>query len=114
MLFRKRVAMMRFSCVAPSVNPMLAEPEAPTTSAASAVASSIAASSIGVRRWPKPGPGLMASLFLSDSLARALLAPVIPLEALRHFGTERNASMMVAAAGIMGVVATFAIPALVQ
>jgi MFS family permease len=88
---------------------MLAEPVAPTTSAATAVASSVAA-----RRWPKPGPGLMASLFLSDSLARALLAPVIPLEALRHFGTERNASMMVAAAGIMGVVATFAIPALVQ
>src|ERR1044072_551813 len=88
---------------------MLAEPEAPTTSAATAVASSIAA-----RRWPKPGPGLMASLFLSDSLARALLAPVIPLEALRHFGTERNASLMVAAAGIMGVIATLAIPALVQ
>jgi MFS family permease len=56
----------------------------------------------------------MASLFLADSLARALLAPVIPLEALRLFGSERNASLMVALAGIMGVVATFAIPALVQ
>jgi MFS family permease len=88
---------------------MLAEPEAPTSPTASA-----AASAVGAGRWPKPGPGLMASLFLADSLARALLAPVIPLEALRHFGTERNASMMVAAAGIMGVVATFAIPALVQ
>ena len=88
---------------------MLAEPEAPTTSAASAAASSVAA-----RRWPKPGPGLMAVLFLSDSVARALLAPVIPLEALRHFGSERNASLMVAAAGIMGVIATFTIPALVQ
>ncbi len=69
---------------------------------------------MGVRRWPKPGPGLIAALFLMDSIARALLAPVIPLEALRHFGTERNASLMVAAAGIMGVIATFAIPALVQ
>jgi MFS family permease len=56
----------------------------------------------------------MAALFLMDSLARALLAPVIPLEALRLFGSERNASLMVSAAGIMGVVATFAIPALVQ
>src|SRR5262245_7189180 len=88
---------------------MLAEPEAPTTSAASAGASTIVA-----RRWPKPGAGLMAALFLADSLARALLAPVIPLEALRHFGSERNASLMVSAAGLMGVVATFAIPALVQ
>jgi MFS family permease len=88
---------------------MLAEPEAPTIPAAFTGRSSVA-----VRRWPKPGPGLMASLFLSDSLARALLAPVIPLEALRHFGTERNASLMVAMAGIMGVIATFAIPALVQ
>jgi MFS family permease len=88
---------------------MLAEPEAPTIPAASAGASSVA-----VRRWPKPGPGLMAALFLADSLARALLAPVIPLEALRHFSSERNASLMVAAAGIMGVIATFAIPALVQ
>ena len=58
---------------------MLAEPEAPTIPAASAGPSAVA-----VRRWPKPGPGLMAALFLSDSLARALLAPVIPLEALRH------------------------------
>jgi MFS family permease len=88
---------------------MLAEPKALTTAAALA-----GRSSVSVRRWPKPGPGLMASLFLSDSLARALLAPVIPLEALRHFGTERNASLMVAMAGIMGVIATFAIPALVQ
>jgi MFS family permease len=88
---------------------MLAEPEAPTTQAAAA-----ASSSIGMRRWPKPGPGLIASLFLMDSIARALLAPVIPLEALRHFGSERNASLMVAMAGIMGVIATFAIPALVH
>jgi len=88
---------------------MLAEIKAPTTSAATAGLSSIAA-----RRWPKPGPGLMAALFLADSLARALLAPVIPLEALRLFGSERNAGLMVSAAGIMGVIATFAIPALVQ
>jgi MFS family permease len=88
---------------------MLAEPEAPTNPAAAAGASTVV-----LRRWPKPGPGLMAALFLSDSLARALLAPVIPLEALRHFGSERNASLMVAAAGVMGVIATFAIPALVQ
>jgi MFS family permease len=88
---------------------MLAEPEASTNPAASAGPSSVA-----LRRWPKPGPGLMAALFLSDSIARALLAPVIPLEALRHFGSESNASLMVAVAGIMGVFATFAIPALVQ
>jgi MFS family permease len=56
----------------------------------------------------------MSALFLMDSTARALLAPVIPLEALRLFGSDRNASLMVAATGAMGVVATFAIPALVQ
>jgi MFS family permease len=88
---------------------MLAEPEASTTAAGSA-----GAPGVSVRRWPKPGAGLIASLFLMDSFARALLAPVIPLEALRHFDSESNASLMVAAAGIMGVIATFAIPALVQ
>src|SRR3954469_23353190 len=68
----------------------------------------------GARRaWPKPGPGLMAFLFFMDSTARALLAPVIPLEALRFFGTEQKASLMVSAAGVMGVIATFAIPTLV-
>ncbi|HVT50331.1 MAG TPA: MFS transporter [Dongiaceae bacterium] len=66
------------------------------------------------RRWPKPGPGLMAFLFLMDSIARALLSPVIPLEALRLFGSEQTAGLMVSAAGIMGVIATFAIPTLVE
>src|SRR3954470_9820340 len=101
--------MMRLGCIAPSEIPMLSKSAAPTTPAASAGAASVVA-----RRWPKPGAGLIASLFLMDSLARALLAPVIPLEALRLFGSERNASLMVALAGIMGVVATFAIPTLVQ
>jgi MFS family permease len=69
---------------------------------------------IGARRkWPRPGAGLMACLFLMDSIARALLAPVIPLEALRLFGSEQTAGLMVSAAGIMGVIATFAIPTLV-
>jgi MFS family permease len=66
------------------------------------------------RRWPKPGPGLIAFLFLMDSIARALLSPVIPLEALRLFGSEQKAGLMVSAAGIMGVIATFAIPTLVE
>src|SRR3954465_16041903 len=88
---------------------MLAEPRASTISTAPA-----GSSGISTRRRPQPGPGLIATLFLSDSIARALLAPVIPLEALRHFGSERNASLMVAMAGIMGVIATFAIPALVH
>lgn len=70
---------------------------------------------VGARRkWPRPGAGLMAFLFLMDSIARALLAPVIPLEALRLFGSEQTAGLMVSAAGIMGVVATFAIPTLVE
>jgi MFS family permease len=55
----------------------------------------------------------MAFLFFMDSTARALLSPVIPLEALRYFGTEQKASLMVSAAGVMGVIATFAIPTLV-
>ncbi|MES1152452.1 MAG: hypothetical protein ABUL54_11185, partial [Dongia sp.] len=57
---------------------------------------------VGARRkWPRPGAGLMAFLFLMDSIARALLAPVIPLEALRLFGSEQTAGLMVSAAGIM-------------
>jgi len=83
------------------------------TTTSSRAAPSEALASTG-RAWPVPGPGLMSFLFLMDSIARALLAPVIPLEALRLFGSERVAGLMVSAAGIMGVVATFAIPALVQ
>src|SRR5689334_10268157 len=88
---------------------MLAE-----TTTSSRAAPSEAAASTTARRWPVAGPGLISFLFLMDSIARALLAPVIPLEALRLFGSERVAGLMVSAAGVMGVVATFAIPALVQ
>src|SRR5262249_61745692 len=95
-------------------HPPFAPPMSPHAAARRPPAASAVPSAVGARRWPKPGAGLMAALFLADSLARALLAPVIPLEALRHFGSERNASLMVSAAGIMGVIATFAIPALVQ
>jgi MFS family permease len=87
---------------------MLVQPKSPP------VTEPVASTVLARRAWPKPGAGLMSTLFLMDSIARALLAPVIPLEALRLFGSERNAGFMVSAAGIMGVIATFAIPTLVQ
>jgi hypothetical protein len=61
-----------------------------------------------------PGPILFAVLFLLDSFARSLLAAVIPLEALRYFGSSRDVSLMAAAAGCFGVLANFALPALIH
>ncbi len=61
-----------------------------------------------------PGPILFAFLFLLDSFARSLLAAVIPLEALRYFGSSRDVSLMAAAAGCCGVLANFALPALID
>lgn len=61
-----------------------------------------------------PGPFLFAALFLLDSFARSLLAAVISLEALRYFGSSRDVSLMAAVAGCFGVLANFALPAVID
>lgn len=79
---------------------------------------SIAAATIDVRPWhapvTRPGPVLFAFLFTLDSIARAIIAPVLPLEALRLMGTARDVSMAVTGVGIAGVIAALVLPSIIH
>jgi MFS family permease len=66
------------------------------------------------RHFAKPGAVAFAMLFTMDSMARALLVTVIPLEALRVLGNARDMNVLYAVAGCGGVVASLFIPALVR
>ncbi|TDQ78503.1 putative MFS family arabinose efflux permease [Dongia mobilis] len=61
----------------------------------------------------QPGPVLFATLFTVDSIARAIVAPVLPLEALRLLGSARDVSIMVTIVGIAGVVAALILPGII-
>lgn len=77
-----------------------------------------AAAATATRSWhapvTRPGPVLFASLFTLDSIARAIVAPVLPLEALRLLGSARDVSITVTAVGIAGVVAALALPGIIH
>jgi MFS family permease len=62
----------------------------------------------------RPGPVLFAVLFTLDSIARAIIAPVIPLEALRLLGSARNVSVAVTVVGIAGVVMALVLPGIIH
>lgn len=66
------------------------------------------------RHAAKPGAVVFAMLFAMDSLARASLATVIPLEALRLLGNARDVSALFSAVGWIGIGATLFVPALVR
>jgi MFS family permease len=76
------------------------------------------AAALAARPWhapvTRPGPVLFAFLFTLDSVARAIVAPVLPLEALRLLGSARDVSLTVTAAGIAGVVAALILPGIIQ
>jgi MFS family permease len=57
---------------------------------------------------------LFATLFTLDSVARAIIAPVIPLEALNLLGSARNVSVAVAVAGIAGVCMSLVLPSIIH
>lgn len=61
----------------------------------------------------RPGASVFAVLFAFESVARALLATVIPLQALAILHDARNVSLLYAAVGFTGLVASFVIPTLV-
>jgi MFS family permease len=61
----------------------------------------------------RPGPVLFATLFTVDSIARAIVAPVLPLEALRLLGSARDVSVMVTMVGVAGVIAALILPGLI-
>ncbi len=66
------------------------------------------------RHFVAPGAFSFAMLFAVDSMARASLATVIPLEVLRLLGNARDVSVMFTAVGLAGILASLVIPALVR
>lgn len=62
----------------------------------------------------RPGPVLFAILFMLDAIARAIVTPVIPLEALRLLGSARNVSVAVTVVGIAGVCMSLVLPAIIH
>lgn len=66
------------------------------------------------RAFIRPGAVVFASLFALDSMARATLSTVIPLQAYAVLGSERNVSLLFFAVGWVGIVATLFIPVLVR
>jgi predicted MFS family arabinose efflux permease len=66
------------------------------------------------RRIVTPGAFSFAALFAVDSLARSLLATVIPLEVLRALGNARDVSVFYTVVGCAGLTASLFIPAMVR
>lgn len=62
----------------------------------------------------RPGPVLFATLFTLDSIARAIIASVIPVEALNLLGSPRNVSMAVTIVGVAGVVMSLILPTIIH
>lgn len=62
----------------------------------------------------RPGPVLFATLFTLDSIARAIIAPVIPLAALELLGSARNVSVAVTVVGIAGVCMALVLPTIIH
>jgi len=61
-----------------------------------------------------PGAVVFALLFALDSFARALLATVVPLLALRVLGNARDVSLLFSVVGWVGVALSLFIPAIVR
>ncbi|MGE0118388.1 MAG: MFS transporter [Dongiaceae bacterium] len=66
------------------------------------------------RAFVRPGAVVFASLFALDSMARATLSTVIPLQAYAVLGSERDVSLLFFAVGWVGIAATLFIPVLVR
>jgi MFS family permease len=66
------------------------------------------------RAFIRPGPVVFASLFALDSMARATLSTVIPLQAYAVLGSERDVSLLFFAVGWVGIIATLFVPVLVR
>lgn len=68
--------------------------------------------------WPRavvtPGAVVFALLFMLDSMARASLATVVPLLALRVLGNTRDVSLLFSVVGWVGVALSLFIPTIVR
>lgn len=69
---------------------------------------------VGLTTVPAPGAGTFALLFAVESIARALLATVISLQALALLGDARDVSLLFTTVGVTGLVASLFLPRLVQ
>lgn len=69
---------------------------------------------LGLRNVGEPGVRTFAALFAIESLARALLATVIAVQALELLGNARNVSAAYSLVGLIGLSASLGIPYLVR
>ncbi len=63
---------------------------------------------------PRPGATVFATLYGIEALSRALIAGVIPLEALALLGAARSVSMAYTVVGFVALIASFLIPLLMR
>ena len=63
---------------------------------------------------PKPGAKVFASLFLLESMARASVASVIPLQAYDLLKSEQAVSLLYTLVGIGGLIGTIFVPLLIR
>ena len=66
------------------------------------------------RQLKEPGPHSLALLFALDSLTRAALVTVIPLELYRVLGSVRDLSILYAVTGWGGILGSLLIPTLIR
>jgi MFS family permease len=69
---------------------------------------------VWLRRIGAPGAEAFGILFALESLARALLATVIPIEALAYLGDAQGVSVLFFVMSFVGVAGSFCVPWLVQ
>lgn len=69
---------------------------------------------IWLRRADRPGARVFAFMFALESITRASLATVIPLQAYALFRDARDVSIAFTAVGVTGLIASFAIPLLIR
>ncbi|MGH6945703.1 MAG: MFS transporter, partial [Kiloniellales bacterium] len=67
-----------------------------------------------LHRAVAPGAKVFALLFMLESVARASIAALIPLEAYRILGAAREVSFLYTLVGVIGVIGSLAIPFLVR
>jgi len=67
-----------------------------------------------LKRLTQPGAEAFATLYAIESMARAVLSAVIPIEALRLLGDARSVSLIFFAVSILSLVASLSVPWLIR
>jgi MFS family permease len=69
---------------------------------------------VPAKRVARPGASAFALMFALESITRASLATVIPLQAYAILGSARDVSLAILAVGATGLAASFTIPLLIR